>query len=281
VCPKTSTSQSARAAIRSKVRGFVFEQVLVHLPRRAVDEPDAFAAEFEAEVEGQLAHEVLRSLVGVCERPLDGQLSDLSVVRGDVGAAAVVEVAADRVVVVAVEGWDRLRFDRRADFVRVRSVADQVAAAVDAFHAESLDFGEGGLERRQVRMDVGDHGDPGHRRARLRVEPDTARVLGVGSSVPGRRNSQPERRAASRPKANVSVAASQAPMSARSRPPAKPVSERLRKSRHVSCLARDGRGRFTPVFPDSLTRARRNARCRSSSSQRWADERQLSVGCKG
>jgi hypothetical protein len=33
----------------------VFEQVLVHLPRRAVDEPDALASELQAQVEGEVA----------------------------------------------------------------------------------------------------------------------------------------------------------------------------------------------------------------------------------
>jgi hypothetical protein len=37
------------------------------------------------------------------ERPVDRKLADLAVVLVDVGAAAVVEVARDRVVVVAVD----------------------------------------------------------------------------------------------------------------------------------------------------------------------------------
>jgi hypothetical protein len=40
--------------------------------------------------------------VGEC--PFDGELADFAVVFVDVGAAAVLEVAADRVVVVAVDG---------------------------------------------------------------------------------------------------------------------------------------------------------------------------------
>lgn len=48
-----------------RARRPIFEQVLVHLPRRAVNESDALPAELEAKVEGQVAHEPLRALVGV------------------------------------------------------------------------------------------------------------------------------------------------------------------------------------------------------------------------
>ena len=88
-------------------------------------------ADREAQVERQLAHEVLGRLVGVLERPLDRALPELAVVRRDVRAAAVVEVARDRVVVVAVDRRDLALGDQRADLVGVRAVADQVAAAVD------------------------------------------------------------------------------------------------------------------------------------------------------
>ena len=57
----------------------------------------------------------------------------------DVGAAAVVVVARDRVVVVAVDRRDPALLDQRADFVRMRAVTDQIAAAVHALDAELLD----------------------------------------------------------------------------------------------------------------------------------------------
>ena len=118
-------------------RRLVLEQVLVHLPWRTVHEADAFAAELEAQVEGQLAHERLRAFVGVGERPVDRKLTDRSVVPVDVGAAAVFEVAPDRIVVVAVDGRDRAVFDPGADLVRVGAVADEVAAAVDGVDSSS------------------------------------------------------------------------------------------------------------------------------------------------
>jgi hypothetical protein len=68
----------------------------------------------------------------------------------DVGAAAVFEVAPDRVVVVAVDGRDRVVFDPGADLVWVRAVADEVAAAVVGVDLELVDPGERGLERRLV-----------------------------------------------------------------------------------------------------------------------------------
>ena len=80
--------------------------------------------------------------------------------RGDVGAAAVVVVARDRMVVVAVDRRDRPLLDQRADLVRVRAVADEVTAAVDGIDPQLVDVGERGLERREVPVDVGDHGHP-------------------------------------------------------------------------------------------------------------------------
>ena len=89
-------------------------------------------AELEAQIERQRAHEVLRALVGVRERPRDRSLPELAVVLGDVRAAAVVELAADRVVVVAVDRRDLALLDQPAHLVRVRAVADEVPAAVHA-----------------------------------------------------------------------------------------------------------------------------------------------------
>jgi hypothetical protein len=83
-----------------------------------VREADALPGELEAQVERQLAHEGLRLLIGVGERPVDGELADLAVVAVDVGAAAVLEVAADRVVVVAVDRRDLAFLDRCARLVR-------------------------------------------------------------------------------------------------------------------------------------------------------------------
>ena len=62
----------------------------------------------------------------------DRLLPELAVVLGDVRAAAVIELAADRVVVVAVDRRDPALLDQRAHLVRMRPVADQIAAAVDA-----------------------------------------------------------------------------------------------------------------------------------------------------
>ena len=112
---------------------------------------------------------VLRALAGVGERPVDGELTDRAVVLVDVGAAAVLEVAADRVVVVAVDRRDAAFLDQGADLVRMRAVADQVAAAVDGVDGKAVDLGERRLERGQVGVDVGDHGDAVHTRSLSRA----------------------------------------------------------------------------------------------------------------
>ena len=112
--------------------------------------------QLEAQIEGQLAHEILCVAAGVGERPVDRELPQLAVVRGDVGAAAVFEVASDCVVVVAVDRGDTPLGDQRADLVGVWSVADQVAAAVDAFDTERVDPRERGLKRGKVAVYVRD-----------------------------------------------------------------------------------------------------------------------------
>ena len=160
VWPNTSTSpRLGGGEALVEPGGLVLEEVLVDLARRAVHEMDAPFADLEAQVERQLAHEVLRRLVGVRERPGDRLLTELAVVRGDVRAAAVLEVARDRVVVVAVDGRDLALGDQRAHLVRVRPVADEVAAAVDPLDAELVDARERGLQRGQIAVDVGDHRD--------------------------------------------------------------------------------------------------------------------------
>src|SRR5829696_5121420 len=55
----------------------LLEEVLVHLPRRAVHEVDRPLPHLEAQVEGQLAHEVLRGASRVGERPVDRALAEL------------------------------------------------------------------------------------------------------------------------------------------------------------------------------------------------------------
>ena len=112
-------------------------------------------AELESQIERQSAHEVLGGLVGVLERPRDGPLPELAVVLGHVRAPAVVELARDRVVVVAVDRRDRAVLDQAADLVRVRAVADEVPAAEQPVDADRVDRLKARLERRQVPVDVG------------------------------------------------------------------------------------------------------------------------------
>ena len=142
-----------------QARGLVLEQVLVDLPRRAVHEVNRDVPELESQIERQRPHEVLRALVGVRERPRDRSLPELAVVLGDVRAAAVVELAADRVVVVAVDRRNLTLLDQRAHLVRVRAVADEIAAAVQAVDPDRVDRLKARLERRQVAVDVGDDRD--------------------------------------------------------------------------------------------------------------------------
>ena len=116
-------------------------------------------AELEPQIERQPAHEVLGALVGVRERPRDRLLAELAVVLGDIRAAAVLQVAADRVVVVAVDRRDLPLLDQPADLVRVRAVADEIAAAIDRVDPDRVDRLEARLERGQVAVDVGDDRD--------------------------------------------------------------------------------------------------------------------------
>jgi hypothetical protein len=95
----------------------------------------------------------------VGERPLDGALTELAVALGDVGAAAVLEVAREGVVVVAVDRREAQLLDPRAHLVRVGAVADEVAAADQRIDVERLDGLKARLERGEVAVDVGDDRD--------------------------------------------------------------------------------------------------------------------------
>jgi hypothetical protein len=154
----------ARRDPLERARGLVGEQVLVDLARRAVHQPHPLVPQLEAQVERQAAHEALGASARVPQRPLDRAPAQLAVVLVAVGAAAVVEVARDRVVVVSVDSRDGALLDQRADLVRVRAVADQIPAAVDGLNARPLDRLQYRLERRQVGVDVGDDRGPLHRR---------------------------------------------------------------------------------------------------------------------
>jgi hypothetical protein len=79
-----------------------------------------------------------------------------------VGAAAVLEVAGDRVVVVAVDRRDPAVLDLLADRIGMGPVADQVAAAVDRVDIDPLDRIQHSLQSRHVGVDVGDDCDPFH-----------------------------------------------------------------------------------------------------------------------
>ena len=156
VCPKTSTSASSAAARRSYSRRLVLEQVLVDLARRAVHEVDRRLATSKRRSNGRSR---MKSLAPV------GVASVHSTERWPSSRSCGVTYAqpqssspGDRVVVVAVDRRDPI-LDQRADLVRVRAVADQVAAAVHALDAELLDPRQRGLERREVGVDVGDHRD--------------------------------------------------------------------------------------------------------------------------
>ncbi len=124
-----------------------------------MDEPHAVAAQLEAEIERQLAHEVLRALIGVLERPRHGPLTKLAVVFGDVSAPAILELAGDRVVVVAVDRGDPVFGDQLADLVGTRAVPDQVAAAIDRIRVDRL---QARLKRGEVAVNVGDDRHPVH-----------------------------------------------------------------------------------------------------------------------
>jgi hypothetical protein len=117
-----------------------------------MDEPDSLASKLEAEIERKLSHERFRSPRRVGERPLDRKLADFLVVRVAVGAAAVVEVAADRVVVVAVDRRNVPGRDHGADLVWMRSVSDEVTAAVDRPDAKLGDSLECGVKGLQIRV---------------------------------------------------------------------------------------------------------------------------------
>jgi hypothetical protein len=111
------------------------------------------------EVERQFTHPGLGRLVGVDEPPLDRLLAEFTVVRGNVGAAAVVVVTGDGVVIVSVGGGDRPLGDQRDYLVGMRAVAGEITSAVDALDPELVDPRQRRVQRRNVAVDIGDDRD--------------------------------------------------------------------------------------------------------------------------
>jgi hypothetical protein len=96
----------------------------------------------------------------VLERPLDRELAELAFVPVAVGAAAVLQIPADGVVVVAVDRGYAAFLDQRADLVGVWSVADQTTPGSRRRRDPGLDPVEYRPEGRQVGVDVGDDRGP-------------------------------------------------------------------------------------------------------------------------
>ena len=107
VWPKTSTSGGLGAGeALVEAGGLVLEEVLVDLARRAVHEMDLGSPTSKRRSNGSSRMKSLERWSVCASVHVDRLLAELAVVRGDVRAAAVVVVARDRVVVVAVDRRD-------------------------------------------------------------------------------------------------------------------------------------------------------------------------------
>jgi hypothetical protein len=122
-----------------------------------MDEMDRDVLDAEPRVEGERVHVLLGRLTGVLERPGDRLLPELAVVRRHVRAAAVVFIARDRVVVVAVDRRDLALLYEGANVVWIGPVADQVPAAIDPLDAECLYALERSLQGGEICVDVRDN----------------------------------------------------------------------------------------------------------------------------
>ena len=99
-------------------------------------------------------------------RPEERLLAARFLVLVLVGAAAIVAVEADPVVVVAHDRRDAALADQLDRLVRPRAVADQVAEAVDGIRRLGIDRGEHRFGGGAVAVQVGEDGDPGrHQRS--------------------------------------------------------------------------------------------------------------------
>jgi len=94
------------------------------------------------------------------QRPGDRLQAEFAVGYGDVGTSTVFEVAGNRVVVVTIYGRDVPLGDQGYDLIGMRTVADQIAAAVAARQSEIVDACQRGLQRGQVAVNISDAGRP-------------------------------------------------------------------------------------------------------------------------
>jgi hypothetical protein len=96
------------------------------------------------------------------QRPGDRLQAEFAVGYGDVGTSTVFEVAGNRVVVVTIYGRDVPLGDQGYDLIGMRTVADQIAAAVAARQSEIVDACQRGLQRGQVAVNISDNGNRVH-----------------------------------------------------------------------------------------------------------------------
>ena len=140
VWPKASTRSCSAAASRSYSRaGLSSNRYSLTFRGEPCTRWTSRASELEVQVERQVAQEILGLEGRVRERPVNRELAELTVVRGDVCAAAVLFVARDGVVVVPVDRRGPTLGDQRADLVRVWPVTDEVPSAEHVLDPEALD----------------------------------------------------------------------------------------------------------------------------------------------
>lgn len=131
------------------------------MARAAVDAEDSAVGECEAEVAGQGAEPGLVAVGDDALGPAEGAVAAGDVVGAGVGAAALVAVEADAVVVVPGEGGDASGADGFDDFIGEGAVADEIAEAYYVLVGALPNVGEEGVEGVPVGVDIGEGGN-GH-----------------------------------------------------------------------------------------------------------------------
>src|SRR5215204_2766813 len=124
-------------------------------------EPETLSLRFKANLGQQRAQVGLvvrsRDITG----PVERLLPPLLLLRVLVGAAAVIAIEADPVIVVAHDGRDATLADQRDRLIRSRAVADQVAQVVDRIRRFRVDRREHHFGCDAVAVQITEDGDAG------------------------------------------------------------------------------------------------------------------------
>ena len=136
-----------------------FPEKFVHLARATVAKQQAAGAEVDASRLGQRTHPYTVLRVSMAKSVLVTDLSKMVVARVGIAALAVVELVADRVVIVALDADDVVLAQEFEASIRPGAKATEVAQAVHGVDAPLARVVDGGGQGEVIAVNAAEAGD--------------------------------------------------------------------------------------------------------------------------